>query len=70
MKTIRYHPLKILHNKHHTIGTITFSTHEQAYEYALSRGLNDKEIYIKELIYYDNSWDTDINFNKIEGIEE
>jgi hypothetical protein len=67
MKTIRYHPLKILHNKCHTIGTMTFPTYQLAYEYALSRGLKNKEIHIQELIYYDNSWDTNIDFNVIEN---
>jgi hypothetical protein len=67
MKTIRYHPLKILHNKTHSICTMTYETYQLAYEYALSRGLNNKEIHIKELIYYDDSWDTHIDFNKIEN---
>jgi hypothetical protein len=67
MKTIRYHPLKILHNKPHPICTMTYETYQQAYEYALSRGLNIKEINIKILIYYDDSWNTHIDFNKIEN---
>jgi hypothetical protein len=65
MKTIRYHPLKILHNKCHTIGTMTLPTYQEAYEYALSRGLNKKEIHIQELVYYDDSWDTHIDFSNI-----
>jgi hypothetical protein len=70
MKAIRYHPLKILHNKPHPICTMTYSTYQLAYEYALSRLLNAKEIHIQELIYYDDSWNTNIDFNEIENIEE
>jgi hypothetical protein len=65
MKIIRYHPMRILHNKCHTICTMTYATYELAQEYALSRGLIDKEIHIQELIYYDNSWDTHIDFNEM-----
>jgi hypothetical protein len=67
MKTIRYHPIRILHNKTHPICTMTYGTKQEAVNYALSRGLNNKEIHIQELIYYDDSWNTHIDFNKVEN---
>jgi hypothetical protein len=51
----KYHPMKIIHNRLHTIGTFVFDTPIQAIQYARSRGLRDNEIFVVN-IEYEEEW--------------
>lgn len=64
MATTRYQPFKIKYNKPQAICTMTYATEELAKEYAISRGLKEWEIYIKECYYEGNEWNTNIDFKK------
>jgi hypothetical protein len=66
MGTIRYYPMRIIHNRCHPICSMTFSSPIEALNYALSRGLTNNEIVIKDITYLDDSWDTEIKFDHIE----